>query len=160
MSWTHELAALWDDESIDELERVERMALLAPSAPHPALGLFELASAHDGAGLESEAAALYEQAAAEGLAEIDPDLDAHRQIQHASTLRNLGRVDEALTMLREAPEHPEVGAARDAFIALTLHDAGRHAEALRVALEALVPTMPMYRRALSGYAVMLTEETA
>lgn len=160
MSWTHELAALWDDESIDEPERVERMALLAPSAPHPALGLFELASAHDGAGLESEAAALYEQAAAEGLAEIDPDLDAHRQIQHASTLRNLGRLDEALAMLRAAPEHPEVGAARDAFIALTLHDAGRHAEALRVALEALVPTMPMYRRALTGYAAMLTDETA
>lgn len=160
MSWRDDVDALWDDATIDDLDRVERMALLAPSAPHPALGLFELASAHDSAGLEAEAAALYEQAAAAGLAEADPDLDAHRQIQHASTLRNLGRLDEALAMLRTAPEHPEVGAARDAFIALTLHDAGRHAEALRVALEALVPTMPMYRRALTGYAAMLTDETA
>lgn len=160
MSWQADLTALWDDESIDDLERVERMAVLAPTAPHPALGLFELASAHDGAGLEAEAAALYEQAAAAGLAEIDADLDAHRQIQHASTLRNLGRLDAALAMLRDAPEHAEVGAARDAFIALTLHDAGRHDEALRVALEALVPTMPMYRRALADYAAMLTEETA
>lgn len=160
MSWRDDVDALWDDATTDDLDRVERMALLAPSAPHPALGLFELASAHDSAGLEAEAAALYEQAAAAGLAEADPDLDAHRQIQHASTLRNLGRLDEALAMLRAAPEHPEVGAARDAFIALTLHDAGRHAEALRVALEALVPTMPMYRRALTGYAAMLTDETA
>lgn len=160
MSWRDDVDALWDDETIDDLDRVECMALLAPSARHPALGLFELASAHDSAGLAAEAAALYEQAAAAGLAEADPDLDAHRQIQHASTLRNLGRLDEALVMLRAAPEHPQVGAARDAFIALTLHDAGHHAEALRVALEALVPTMPMYRRALAGYAAMLTEETA
>src|SRR5690606_36327934 len=55
VSWQDDLAAIWDDESIDDLERVERMALLAPTAPHPALGLFELASAHDGAGLEAEA---------------------------------------------------------------------------------------------------------
>src|SRR5690606_24363417 len=103
VSWEGDLAALWDDESIDDLERVERMALLAPTAPHPALGLFELASAHDGAGLEAQAAALYEEAAAAGLADADPDLDAHRQIQHASTLRNLGRRDEALAMLRDAP---------------------------------------------------------
>lgn len=160
MSWHEERTALWDDASIDELERVERMAALAPMAPHLALGLFELASAHDSAGLEAEAAALYEQAGAAGLAEVDADLDAHRQIQHASTLRNLGRFDEALAMLRAAPDHAEVGAARDAFIALTLHDAGRHDEALRVAIEALVPTMPMYRRALTDYAALLTEEEA
>jgi tetratricopeptide (TPR) repeat protein len=160
MSWEDDLAALWDDGSIDNLQRVERMAALAPTAPHPALGLFELASAHDGAGLEAQAATLYQEAAAAGLADVAPDLDAHRQIQHASTLRNLGRLDEALAMLRDAPDHPEVGAARDAFLALTLHDAGRHDEALRVTIEALVPTLPMYRRALTDYAAMLTDERA
>lgn len=160
MSWQADLTALWDDESIDDLERVERMAVLAPTAPHPALGLFELASAHDSAGLEAEAAALYEQAAAAGLADVDASLDAHRQIQHGSTLRNLGRLDEALALLSAAPDHPEVGAAREAFIALTLHDAGRHDEALRVTIEALVPTLPMYRRALTDYAALLTEEDA
>lgn len=160
MTWRDELAELWDDGSIDDLERIERMWVLSESAPHPALGLFELASAHDGAGMAEEAATLYERAAAAGLAEVDEALDAHRQIQHASTLRNLGRLDEALAMLHAAPEHPEVGAARAAFIALTLHDAGRHSEALRVAIDALVPTMPLYRRALTEYAALLTEEDA
>ncbi|MCH1883822.1 tetratricopeptide repeat protein [Agrococcus sp. ARC_14] len=158
MSWQDELAALWDDASIDEHERVARMHPLAEAAPHQAIGLFELASAHDSAGLETEAAALYEQAAVAGLADVDPDLDAHRQIQHASTLRNVGRNEEAIAMLRAAPDHPQVGAARDAFLALALHDAGRHDEALRVAIEALVPTMPLYRRALTEYAALLTEE--
>lgn len=157
MSWRDEVDALWDDASIDDLERVERMSVLSASAPHTALGLFELASAHDGAGLEAQAAALYEQAAEAGLAGVDAALDAHRQIQHASTLRNLGRLAEAEAMLLAAADHHEVGAAREAFLALTLHDAGRHDEALRIALEALVPTLPMYRRALGDYAAMLTE---
>lgn len=160
MSWRDDVDALWDDASIDHFERVARMRVLAEAAPHPALGSFELASALDGAGIEAEAAYVYDRAAAEGLADVDATLDAHRQMQHASTLRNLGRLDDALAMLSAAPDHPEVGTARDAFLALTLHDAGRHGEALRIALEALIPTMPLYRRALTDYAALLTEDDA
>ena len=42
---------------------------------------------------------------------------------------------------------------------LALHQSGRHDEALRVTIEALVPTLPMYRRALTDYAAMLTENS-
>ena len=45
-------------------------------------------------------------------------------VQHASTLRNLGRLDEAIAMLRDAPEHPATGAAPRVFLALALHSAG------------------------------------
>jgi len=78
-------------------------------------------------------------------------------VQHASTLRNIGRVDEAIAMLRDAPEHPATGAAPRVFLALALHSAGRADEALRVAIEALEPTLPRYHRSVKAYAAALTE---
>lgn len=160
MSWEAEVAVVWDDASLSDDERVERIPGLAPPAPHPSLGLFELGSAFDGAGREAEAEPCYRQAAEAGLAQADPTREAHRRVQHASTLRNLGRSDDAIAMLRGSPDHPEVGTAREAFLALALHSAGRPEEALRVAIEALIPTMPRYRRALTAYAAELTEPPA
>ncbi len=78
-------------------------------------------------------------------------------IQHASTLRNLGRIDEAISMLRDAPTHPATGDARAVFLALALHSAGRVDEALRVAIDALEPTLPAFRQSVRGYAAALTE---
>lgn len=88
---------------------------------------------------------------------VDPDRAAQMVVQHASTLRNLGRTDEAIAMLRDAPEHPSTGAAPKVFLALALHDAGRYDEALRVAIEALEPTLPRYNRSVLAYAKALTE---
>jgi tetratricopeptide (TPR) repeat protein len=158
VSWEAEVAAAWGDASLSDDDRVERMRALASGAPHPSLALFELGSAFDGAGREAEAEACYRRAADAGLAQADPTREAHRRIQHASTLRNLGRCQEAIAMLRASPDHPEVGTAREAFLALALHSAGRPDEALRVAIEALIPTMPLYRRALTAYAAELTEQ--
>ena len=79
-------------------------------------------------------------------------------VQHASTMRNLGRIDEAIAMLRNAPEHPTTGAAPKVFLALALHSAGRHDEALRVVIEAIEPTLPRYHRSVSAYAKALTEQ--
>ncbi|MEG9225971.1 tetratricopeptide repeat protein [Aeromicrobium sp. Sec7.5] len=58
-----------------------------------AVRLFEAAGEHDSAGREVEAAALYEQAMSLGL---DEDRSAQATIQYASTLRNLGRAEEAV----------------------------------------------------------------
>jgi Tetratrico peptide repeat len=55
------------------------------------------------------------------------------------------------------PSGTNYDAARLAFLALALHSAGRHDEALRQALEALIPTLPRYLRSLSGYAASLTD---
>ena len=60
-------------------------------------------------------------------------------------------------MLSAAAPHPSVGAAREVFLALAPHSAGRPEEALRTALEALVPTLPRYRRSVSAYAAALTD---
>ncbi|WP_404312839.1 tetratricopeptide repeat protein [Agrococcus terreus] len=154
--WEAEVAALWDDEALGDDARVAPMRALAERAPHLAVGLFELAGAHDAAGREAEADGFYRAAAEAGLAEADPAREAQRVIQHASTLRNLGRLDEAIGMLQAAAPHPSTGAAREAFLALALHSAGRHDEALRLALEALAPTLPLYRRSVLAYAEDLT----
>ncbi|QHC60689.1 tetratricopeptide repeat protein [Rathayibacter sp. VKM Ac-2760] len=115
---------------------------------------FELGGALDSAGHEAEAAVEYELALATGL---DEERRARLGIQYASTLRNLGRIDEAIALLSSAAPHPSIGAAREVFLALALHSAGRADEALRTTLEALVPTLPRYRRSVAAYAAALTE---
>lgn len=155
--WEARVAALWADDSIDDQQRIERMRELAAAAPHPALGAFELGGANDSGGHEAEADVHYAAATAAGLADVDPARAAQMVVQHASTLRNLDRVDEAIAMLRDAPEHPSTGAAPKVFLALALHSAGRHDEALRVAIEAVEPTLPRYHRSVRAYAAALTD---
>jgi hypothetical protein len=105
------IAALWDDDTIDDQQRIEHMQALAAVAPHPALGAFELGGAFDSGGHEAEADAYYAAATRADLVTVDPDRAAQVIVQHASTLRNLGRIDEAIEMLRDAPDHPATGAA-------------------------------------------------
>ena len=149
----------WYATELDESRSAESVASMrALLAAHPEAGplaTFELAGVHDSLGLEEEAVALYRQALAEGL---DESPAARARIQLASTLRNLGRLEEAIALLRE-PSGADADASRRAFLALALHSAGRHDEALREALEALIPTLPRYHRSLSGYAAELTDKT-
>lgn len=155
--WERHLAALWADDTIDDQQRIDRMKSLADTAPHPATGAFELGGAFDSGGQEAEADVHYTDANKAGLDTIDPARAAQMVVQHASTLRNLGRIDEAIAMLRDAPEHPTTGAAPRVFLALALHSAGRFDEALRVAIEAVEPTLPRYNRSVRAYAGALTE---
>ena len=147
----------WYETHFDESQPAESVARMRELlAQHPDAGAlipFELAGVHDTLGLENEAVPLYRQALAEGLDEAHA---ARARIQLASTLRNLGQTDEALVLL-SVPSGADVDAARRAFLALALHSVGRHDEALRQALEALIPTLPRYGRSLSGYAAALTD---
>ncbi|MVA77675.1 tetratricopeptide repeat protein [Auraticoccus sp. F435] len=117
-----------------------------------ARGPFELGGMHDSVGQEAEAAVQYERALALGL---DEERTAQLTIQYASTLRNLGRAEEAVALLQQMAPHPSVGPAREAFLALALLSADRGAEAVRVALEALVPHLPRYQRSVAGYVAEL-----
>ncbi|MCJ1715171.1 tetratricopeptide repeat protein [Curtobacterium sp. VKM Ac-2922] len=155
--WERRVVDLWADDTVDDEQRITRMRDLASEAPHPALGAFELGGACDSGGHEAEADVHYAAATAQGLDTADPVRAAQMVVQHASTLRNLGRVDEAIAMLDAAPEHPATGAAPRVFLALALHSAGRSDEALRVAIEAIEPTLPRYHRSVRAYAAALTE---
>lgn len=152
------VAALWADDSLDDQDRPARMRELATEAPHPALGAFELGGALDSSGHESEADERYAAATAARLDTVDPERAARMVVQHVSTLRNLGRIDEAIAMLRAAPLSPTTEAAPAVFLALALHSAGRADEALRTVIEAIESTLPRYQRSVRAYAAALTDD--
>lgn len=154
-AWEARVEELWDAELSDD-DRIERMRALAEDAPHPALGAFELGGAFDSADREADADREYARATEAGLARVDRARAAQLAVQHGSTLRNLGRIDEAIDMLETAQDDPSVGAAPRVFLALALHSAGRTDEALRVAIEAVEPTLPQYNRSVRAYAAELT----
>ncbi|MFC7562940.1 tetratricopeptide repeat protein [Actinomadura namibiensis] len=150
--WERRVAALWD--AFDDHEPVgfvARMAELAAERPGDALAEYELASALDSTGDEARAAEHYERAFAAGLPAC---LRRPATIQYASTLRNLGRFEESVALLtaeRDAGSD-ELDGAVAAFLALALTSAGRERQAVGVALGALAPHLPRYRRSLANYA--------
>lgn len=151
--WERRIAELW--ASFDEKEPAQFLAeirALIGEAPldHPA-ALFELASALDSLGQEQQAEPLYRAALEGGL---DPYRRRRAVIQHASTLRNLGKAAEAVARLHHERGEPpdELDDAVAAFLALSLFDAGEPREALAVALNALAPHLPRYRTSLANYA--------
>ncbi|QIM19129.1 tetratricopeptide repeat protein [Leucobacter coleopterorum] len=152
-SWQERVDVVWGDETASADEVIARISeLVAELSTDDPRGPFELGGAYDSAGREAEAAEQYARAVDLGLggparAELD--------IQYASTLRNLGRFEEAVTMLQTSERDPNLGASPDAFLALALHSAGRPNEALAVALEALIPTLPRYQTSLRSYVAEL-----
>jgi tetratricopeptide (TPR) repeat protein len=154
--WEQDVDALWAafDES-DEATFLARMDELAARLP-PAVAAFERASAFDSTGHEHEAVRLYEQALELGL---EPPRHRRAVIQLASSLRNVGRVDESVALLRDerAAGSDELDDAVEAFLALALVDAGREREAVSLALEALAKHLPRYQRSLGNYARDLSD---
>ncbi|KRC50914.1 hypothetical protein ASE16_08125 [Leifsonia sp. Root227] len=156
--WQQRIDAVWDAAAAtSEEETVARIDALVSERPaDDPSALFEAAGARDYAGREADAEPLYRAAIAGGLA--DPQR-AQAVIQLASTLRNLGRPGESVELLHAEltahPEHELADAAR-AFLALALHDLGRHAAAVATAVGALAPHLPLYRRAVANYAHDLT----
>jgi len=157
--WDERIAAVWADDALSDLERIEHIDALAGERPAgDARALFERAGARDSAGLEAEAEPLYRHALEAGL---DEDHRTQAVIQLASTLRNLGRTQEALRMLREEFERGPAAPLHDstaAFYALTLATAGDAGAAASVALKALAPHLPRYSRSVAAYADELATE--
>jgi len=150
--WERAVAEVWAtaaERSDDDV--IAAIAVLAQQRPDgDAAALFERASAHDYAGQEALAEPLYRAALTAGL---DAERRPRAVIQLASTLRNLGRPQDSIDLLladRDAED--DLGDARTAFLALALMDAGRPADAVRYALEALAAHLPQYQRAVRYYA--------
>lgn len=125
--------------------------------PQDPRALLAYASALDFAGREADAAPIYEQAFAAGL-----NGDDLRQglVQYGSTLRNLGRFDEAVTALRRADDQFPGHASVKAFLALALSSAGRCQEAVQILITLALDRIDSdelqhYQRALRNYAADL-----
>ncbi|MGO2520045.1 MAG: tetratricopeptide repeat protein [Microbacterium sp.] len=157
--WEASVANLWARfDSFDRDDGVAAMRELIEACPATdGRAAFELAGMHDSMGFEAEAGAEYERALDLGL---DDARHAQLAVQYGSTLRNLGRLDEAIAVLQAAPTHESTGSAPRVVLALALHSAGRKDEALRVAIEAQIETLPRYQRSMRNYAAALTEAPA
>ena len=151
--WDARVAAVWADETLGDDEVIVRIDALAGERPHgDARGLFERAGARDSAGREAEAEPLYRAALEAGL---DDSSRAQAVIQLASTVRNLGRADEAVALLRDELEREPASPLRDeaaAFLALALVSTGDARQAASVALRTLAPHLSRYTRSVTFYA--------
>ena len=156
--WDERLADAW--ESIDEvtepefLARIEELAAELPEGS--AIAAFERASSFDSIGYEDRAVPLYRQALEAGLT---GERRRRAVIQLASSLRNLGRPQESVAMLRAERDagSDELDDAVRAFLALALSDTGREREALSIALAALAPHLRRYQRSVTSYARLLVD---
>jgi hypothetical protein len=159
-TWDERVAALWavaDDLAPEEfIAKVKALAAERPS--NDARALFTIASAHDSVGEEQRAADTYAKAFAAGL---PADLRRRASIQYASTLRNLGRLEESVRLLsaERTAGSDELDDAVAAFLALSLVDSGRGREAVGLVLGALARHLPRYNRSLAAYAKDLMPET-
>ncbi|MBF4622158.1 tetratricopeptide repeat protein [Clavibacter sp. VKM Ac-2542] len=112
---------------------------LLDAHPRNARVLYEVGGAYDTAGEEATALDLYERAEAAGLAD---DILRRCYLQHGSTLRNLGRVDESLALFARARAEFPGSSSLAVFEALTLHAAGRPEAALASALRIVADHVP------------------
>ncbi|SDJ98758.1 tetratricopeptide repeat protein [Nonomuraea jiangxiensis] len=135
----------------------ELLVELAARHPDDAEVAYQAAWVHDSLGLEAEAVPYYQRAlAGQGLG-ADDRLGAYTGL--GSTLRVLGRVDDALeTFLRGLAEFPQDAGLRT-FMAMALHNAGRSGEAVATLLKVVAESdqADRYRRAIAYYADHLDE---
>ena len=155
-TWDERVDAFWAGADDTQPEAtLSAMRVLVDERPEgDPDAVFEWASVHDFLGFEAEAIVHYRAALAGGL--VEPRR-RRAVIQLASSLRNVGEPEAAVELLQELKPDDATGSAAQAFLALALWDAGEHAVALRTALLALAPTLPMYRRSVEHYARELGE---
>jgi hypothetical protein len=156
--WERRVAKLWTEldqhEPADFLAKMRELAAERPAGD--AEGLFELACANDSTGHSAEAAPLYQRALAAGLSGLRR---RRAVIQMASSLRNLGRAEESVALLRAERDagSDELDDAVIAVLALALTDTGRAREAVGLAVGALARHLPRYNRSMANYARALLE---
>lgn len=116
---------------------------------------YQLAWTHDVLGLEREAVPYYEQSLALGLP--DAEQKAGAVLGLGSTYRTLGQYTESRALLEQGVHEFPQRAEFKAFLAMTLHNLGEHAEAMELLLKLLAetsaaPGIQDYRKAITFYS--------
>ncbi|WP_159437296.1 tetratricopeptide repeat protein [Alicyclobacillus vulcanalis] len=151
-NWTAVVETGWTYKD-DESRLVEYFAETERQHPSSARAKFELARALDYLGREAEAIPLYEEAVRLGLS---AEYHAYALLQLGSSLRNVGRVDEAVQVLIDAqrryPELPSISM----FLGLSLYSQGNKSEALKIVMRAMLQyvqssDIERYREAIISY---------
>ena len=147
-------AAIDEHTEPDFISSVDALVAGLP-AYHPD-ALFHRACAQDSWCHSDRAVPLYRQALANGLA------GEHRRravIQMSSSLRNIGEVETALSMLLAERENgsDHLDDALTCTLALCLASLGREREGLSLVLVALAQHLPRYNRSMSNYGKALID---
>ncbi|WP_117211521.1 tetratricopeptide repeat protein [Allorhizocola rhizosphaerae] len=158
--WERQVAQAW--ASFDAYEEADFRALiddLAAEAPSQALADFERACAFDSTGHSDKAVPLYQRALEAGLTGIRR---RRAVIQMSSSLRNIGRPEESVRLLRAEMDNgsDELDDAVKCTLALALTDLGREREAVSLVIGALAKHLPRYQRSMANYARLLIEDPA
>lgn len=158
MTWEDELDAAWAASLEDaELRALIDRIVSDPAVPE-AVAHFERAGADDSTGRPERAVAGYRRALAAGL---DESRSRQATIQLASSLRNLGRPAEGLTLL-DGLDHTRgdgLDPAIAVFRALCLTDLRRADDAVALLIDTVADGMTRYQRSARGYARALRGET-
>jgi hypothetical protein len=155
--WEQHIAAfserftLEPSDSATWVDELDALAVLCPASD--GRSDFERAGIRDSTGRTAAAVEYYEAGVASGLDDVRT---ARTFVQLASSKRVIGELHSALALIERADLHA-LGGAPSVVRALILHDLGRDDEALRVAIEGLVPHLPRYQRSMANYARLLTE---
>ncbi len=141
-------------DSGDTEEALSRLKELHARAPEDPVLNLQMAWTHDRMGSEREAVPYYEAALAGDLDERDA-LDARLGL--GSTLRALGRYEEAVAIMDRAMQQHGSDSALRVFHALALYNSGNAKEACENLLDLLIDTtaderIKAYRPALQEYA--------
>ncbi len=145
--------ALETDETADQA--IGYFADLVTQYPDNARVQFETGGAYDFAGYEEIAIPHYYRAIELGLSDEDR---LRVTVQLGSSLRNIGKFEEAVALLKQGcDKYPHHRALR-AFYALALHSNGQSAQALAEMLNMTLDTPDFYERytrSLRNYAADL-----
>ena len=157
-AWKEELDAIVGARAHGQASQLlPRLQDLDARHPHVAEIAYQIAWTCDTLGRAEQAVAAYEKAIALGL---PPNEHSNALIGLGSTLRTLGQLDRSAEVLRSGQRQFPDNREFDAFLALTLHAQGKHAEALALALDTLItttedPGLTAYGRALRHAASQL-----
>ncbi|WP_421385247.1 tetratricopeptide repeat protein [Bacillus salacetis] len=142
----------WENQ-YDEQKLINFFTELLRRHPESARANFELGNAYDFLGQEQRAIPLYEEAIKLGL---DKEFEAYALLQLGSSLRNVGRLDEAIEILSVAearfPGIPTVSM----FLSMALFNGNKHKEALQTLLSSMIynndtPDIKRYGKGLEYY---------
>lgn len=142
----------WKNKA-DEKKLIEYFIGIADKYPYSARAKFELANAYDYLGKEEQAITLYEDAIRMGL---EPKFEAAALIQLGSSLRTVGRVEEAIDILTDAEKRFSEFPSITMFLSMAMHDKKMETEAIRKLLIAMIrhtktSDIERYRGALENY---------
>lgn len=159
MSLYEEADALIRASGTDEVRQgLELLRAHAELHDHDAVAWFQYGGGLDYTNHEAEAMVAYERVFGLGVEHLDPDDRPRIYIQAGSTLRNLGRFDEARALLEEGRRRFPTVRALPIFLALVEVSAGRERQAIDLLFEAILADSPgddsiaRYMRALTFYA--------